>query len=193
MASRILTNRGAAWLILDPMKTSLLLTFSLLAAPVVSAGEPLGITKESAAKFYREYQRLTKEPRYVSPLTATLCRAPGPELLDKEKAITGPHFKTWIHLYVSAAAAESIAAKRAEFPEGAVIVKEKLGKDWKDVAAIGGMVKRSKGYDAKNGDWEYFYYTPGGEFTSGKLANCIGCHSGGKRDYVFSVWELGGK
>ncbi len=121
-----------------------------------------------------------------------LCRLPSKELLDKERAITGPHTRVAVHIYANSAAAESIAADAAEFPVGAVIVKEKLGSD-KAVSDIGGMVKRSKGFDPANGDWEFFFYTPGGEFSTGKLTNCIDCHNGGKRDHVFSVWSLRSK
>jgi hypothetical protein len=157
---------------------------------MLSAAEPLVITKDSAGTFYRGFKRLTKEPHHVAPLTATLCITPDKATQDREKAMTGPHYQNLIHIYANASAAESIAAKRAEFPVGAVIVKEKLGEDSKSVTGIGGMVKRAKGYDAANADWEFFYSTPGGKFTTGKLASCIDCHNNGKRDHVFSVWGL---
>lgn len=175
------------------MKTSRHLIIFLAAASLPSAAEPLVVTKESAATFYREFKRLTKEPRHVAPLTAELCRTVTKDDLARDKAIAGPHAQNWIYIYANASAADSIAAKGAKFPEGAVIVKEKLGKDWNSVTGIGGMVKRAKGYDPANGDWEFFFYTPGGDFTTGKLANCIDCHNGGKRDHVFSVWSLDSK
>ena len=175
------------------MKTSRHFIILVSAASILSAAEPLVITKDSAATFYRKFKRLTEEPRLVSPLTATLCITPSKELVDKEKAMTGPHYKNYIHIYANDSAAKSIAAKGAEFPVGAVIVKEKLAEGENPVAGVGGMVKRAKGYDPANGDWEFFYYTPGGEFTTGKLANCVDCHNGGKRDHVFSVWGLNSK
>ena len=159
---------------------------------LLAAAEPVVVTKESAATFYREFKRLTAEPRHVAPLTAMLCKTPGKALLDKERAMTGPHTRVSVHIYANPAAAEAIAANAQEFPEGAIIVKEKLGRD-AAVTDIGGMIKRAKGYDAKNGDWEFFYFTPGDEFTTGKLANCIDCHGGGKRDHVFNVWNLAAK
>ena len=161
-------------------------------ASVLVAAEPVAITKKTAATFYREFKRLTAEPRYIAPLTAGLCDTRRKDLLDKERAMTGPHTRVSVHIYANPAAAEAIAASAAEFPEGAIIVKEKLARD-AAVTDIGGMVKRAKGYDAKNGDWEFFFLTTGGEFTTGKLANCIDCHNGGKRDHVFSVWSLGAK
>ena len=174
------------------MKSSHLIIL-ISAASILSAAEPPVITKDSAATFYREFKRLTPTPRLVAPLTAELCITPPKEMLDKEKAMTGPHHRHVIHIYANASAADSIAANEAKFPEGAVIVKEKLGDDAHPVTGIGGMVKRAKGYDPANGDWEFFFYTPGGDFTAGKLANCIDCHNGGKRDHVFSVWSLNSK
>ncbi len=170
------------------MKRHFIILFSITS--LLWAAEPLVITKDSAATFYREFKRLTTEPRYIAPLTALLCKTPGKELLDKEQAITGPHTRVAVHIYANPPAADSIAANAAEFPVGSVIVKEKLGRDGKSVSDIGGMVKRPKGYDAANGDWEFFFYTPAGEVTTGKLANCVDCHNGGKRDHVFSVWSL---
>ena len=175
---------------LGSMKISRHLILFLSAASLLSAAEPLVVTKDSAATFYRKFKRLTKEPRHVAPLTAGLCRTVTKDDLAREKAIAGPHTQHWVHIYANAGAAESIAAKGAEFPVGAVIVKEKLGEDLNSVTGVGGMVKRTKGYDPANGDWEFFYYTPGGDFTTGKLANCIDCHKGGKRDHVFGVWKL---
>ena len=159
---------------------------------LLAAAEPIVITKESAVTFYREFKRLTAEPRYVAPLTSALCARPSKEVLDKERAMTGPHTRVSVHIYANPAAAEAISTNAAEFPEGTIIVKEKLGRA-AAVTGVGGMIKRAKGYDPNNGDWEFFFFTPGGEFTTGKLANCIDCHSGGKRDHVFSVWSLGAK
>ena len=80
------------------------------------------------------------------------------------------------------------------FPAGAVIVKEKLADDGKEggkVSGVGGMVKRPAGYDAANGDWEYFYYGGPGEFSSGRISSCMECHRAARaRDFVCSVWNL---
>lgn len=163
--------------------------FFLASAVQLSAVDPVTVTKENAATFYRGFKRLTEKPRLVSTLLLADCRS----ALRSEIAVAhSPHADKAIHLYANAAAAGAIAEERSEFPEGAIIVKEKLGGDLA-VTGIGGMIKRGRGYDRKNGDWEYFYFTPGGGFTSGKLANCIGCHSGGQRDHVFNVWSRGAK
>jgi hypothetical protein len=158
------------------------------AAPGPGA-KPLIVTQETAGTFYRDYKRLTEQPRLIAPLTAVYCRTPSKEELDKEKAMAGPHAHVWVHIYANPEAAEAIASKADEFPVGAVIVKEKLGAGGA-VTDVGGMIKRAPGYDTANGDWEFFSHTPGGEFTSGKIANCIDCHNNGPRDHVFTAWKL---
>jgi hypothetical protein len=155
----------------------------LSVAPLVWAEEAVVVTKESVGTFYRGFKRLTNEPRSVEAAFVDLC-----DLSGIEKAL-GPHARTWIHYYANPEAVQSMAAKAVEFPVGAVIVKEKLRRDGV-VTGIGGMVKRAKGYDPTNGDWEFFYSTPGKAFSSGKLGSCIDCHKGGKRDHVFSAWSL---
>ena len=71
----------------------------------------------------------------------------------------------------------TLKEKLPAFPEGAVIVNEKLTE--KDgVIGGGGMIKRAAGFDAKNGDWAYFYAEKGGGFSSGHLQNCADCHAG---------------
>jgi hypothetical protein len=165
----------------------------LLVVPAaLGAAEPLVVTKDSASTFYQKFQRLTKEPRYVSPQIALSCVGPSDEVIAKEKARTGPHLNARVNIYVNQTTADFIATNGAVFPVGAVIVKEKIGYD-KKVSDIGGMIKRDKGYDPANGDWEYFFYTPGAKFSTGKLANCIDCHNSGTRDNVFNVWDLRGR
>jgi len=95
-----------------------------------------------------------------------------------------------VHLYASPAAMPAVTNRLSAFPVGAVIVKEKLADDGK-VSGVGGMIKRAAGYNASNGDWEYFYYGKPGEFSSGRLRSCIDCHRAAKtNDYVYSLWSL---
>ncbi|MCF6312494.1 MAG: cytochrome P460 family protein [Verrucomicrobiales bacterium] len=103
------------------------------------------------------------------------------------------HFNTKTHIYVNTLADGVIARKTKSFPEGAVIVKEKLKLGVFDctVSGIGGMIKRAPGYDSKHGDWEYFYGDETTPFSSGRIKNCIECHVDARdTDYVFSVWKI---
>jgi hypothetical protein len=85
---------------------------------LLCAAEPLVVSKDSAMTFYREFKRLTAEPRFIAPLTAELCRTPSKEQLDEERAITGPHTRVAVHIYANPLAVASIADKAAEFPVG---------------------------------------------------------------------------
>ena len=151
---------------------------------VTSLLQPIGrpSPQEQRFKFYKpfRFQRLTKQPHYVAPLTAILCTFPSPELIEREKAATGPHYHARVHIYSNPIAADAITSKLATFPTGAVIVKEKLADDGAPIA-VGGMVKRASGYDTKNGDWEYFYSANTGGFSTGRLQNCAECHAQRKR------------
>jgi hypothetical protein len=173
------------------MKRCLLFAFLAFSA---MAAEPLTVTKDSVRTLHKgkEFARLTDQPRLVAPLTGLLCRPPGPEILDKEKALVGPHARTMVHYYANAIARDAMAQEAKEFPVGAVFVKEKLAPK-EAVLDVGGMVKREKGYDPAHGDWEFFFSASDGKFDTGKLATCVDCHGGGKRDHVFAAWALGKK
>jgi hypothetical protein len=147
---------------------------------------PSPITAETAFTFYQKFERITKVPRLVSPAIATLCITPTPDRIAAIKEATGPHHEARVHFYANAEAAALRSKATDPFPVGAIIVKEKLGLD-DSAIALGGMRKQAPGFDPQNGDWEYFYATRRGEFTSGKLANCIACHARAKEtDRVFS-------
>lgn len=76
------------------------------------------------------------------------------------------------------------------FPQGAVVVKEQyLDATCSQLASYTVMRKESAGYDAANGDWQWFSLDDRKQIAqSGKLARCIACHSecGKDRDHVCS-------
>ncbi|MEW6735764.1 MAG: cytochrome P460 family protein, partial [Acidobacteriota bacterium] len=79
--------------------------------------------------------------------------------------------------------------RRPKFPQGSIIIKEKLAAS-NDVSPelLTIMIKRNKGFNPENGDWEYLVVN--GEGTTiqarGKLANCQTCHQGQQdSDYIF--------
>lgn len=168
---------------------------------------------------YLQLKRLTKKVHHVSPRTLSSCRvlmpifgindkknkldddSPIGDLIkladkiisEKGKAIVDPHLNTGIHIYVNRLAEDTITEKSKSFPVGGIIVKEKLKLDGFDQAVhgIGGMIKRTPGYDSANGDWEYFYADKTTKFSSGRLKSCIECHTDARAtDYVFSVWKI---
>ena len=170
------------------MKTAPLISLCLVAT-LLAGDPPPAVTKDTVSTFYRQFKRVTKDPHYVAPLTATLCMAPGPELVEREKRMTGLHHRTSVHIYANPPAEDVIKVNTGVFPAGAVIVKEKLAADG-SVTGVGGMIKRAPGFDAKNGDWEYFYSDSAAGFSIGKLQNCADCHANAKAaDYVFYGWK----
>lgn len=173
------------------MKRSLqVLGFALGTVAVVAISADRVVNEKNALSFYREFTRITKHPHPVAPLTAALCTVPSNAVAEREKQVTGLHYKASVHLYVNPVAMPTITSRVADFPAGSIIVKEKLA-DGGKVSGVGGMIKREAGYDTTNGDWEYFYSGNPGEFASGRITSCIDCHRAAKAtDYVYSVWSL---
>lgn len=154
------------------------------------AAEP-EINEHSVFELPSTLQRLTQKPRLVSETIAALCTSPSPDLIAREAARTGPHTGTLVNIYVSESAVQDMASSTRRFAEGTVVLKEKLSPEGK-VAAVGGMVKRSPGFDTAHNDWEYFYAEKGKAMSKGLLPNCIACHAKvGSTDYVFTMRRPG--
>jgi len=147
--------------------------------------EELTVTEQSVFSFSKSLVLLTPSPIIVSVELAIKCTTPTAAELAADERRIGPHSDAFVNLYVNELAKRAIADKAVLFPTGAVIVKEKLKRDV-SATAVGGMVKRAAGFDPDHGDWEYFYAAKSGGFASGRLDNCIACHTQAKsRDYVF--------
>ena len=168
------------------MKRALLL---FLAVSMAHAGESVTVTKENVATFYQKFMRLISSPRFVPRRIILACGAPDPGPVIKDPQMDSPHAGAWVNVLANASAIDAIITTANEFPEGAVIVKEKLDSQ-KQPTEIGGMIKRARAYDPANADWEYFYRDRAGNFTSGKLANCASCHNAAPRAQLYSVWKL---
>lgn len=81
---------------------------------------------------------------------------------------------------------------KPQFPEGAVIVKEKLSdRDSKNPELLTVMIKLKKGASPETGDWEYMVTDGLGVSATGrgKLMNCHTCHvSQTNTDQVFRTY-----
>jgi hypothetical protein len=84
------------------------------------------------------------------------------------------------------------------FPPGSIVVKEKLyfhpgptgstKESLSEVSAVTGLIKHVEGYDARTGDWEFFYFEKDGPINRGakaQFAGCADCHHDSPTDYVF--------
>jgi hypothetical protein len=154
-------------------------------------------TVEEIAKSYGDYQAITTQPVLVNPELAMLCVGASTAQVDAARIKFGPHANTAISIYMNDAAANAFRERRS-YPVGAVVVKRKRLMSYggsnsvspgETENGVGGMVKRSPGYDSAHGDWEYFYYDRPDHIESGQIASCVQCHIGAKTsDYVFGSW-----
>ena len=82
-----------------------------------------------------------------------------------------------------------ISERPTEFPEGSVIVREKIsGKEPLTPELLTAMVKRAKGFNPASNDWEYMVLDGAGAsvLSRGKLDSCDSCHSKQREtDFVF--------
>ena len=135
---------------------------------------------------------------FVNPELAGLCRGVSQEEVAAARTHFGPHANTSIRVFMNPPAADALKNNLIPYPVGSVIVKQKmsLGYQRSDGTAVegepgvGGMVKRSPGYDPTHGDWEYFYVEGKSPLESGRLSTCVTCHSSARdRDHVFGTWK----
>jgi hypothetical protein len=142
------------------------------AAPAASAVERI-------LADYPEWILLTPEPRSVSFVLWGLCRS----IMPPETAFQeSEHGSRYLRIYVNEVGAAPLALEgERHFPEGSIIVKEKLiAPDDAAPAAVGIMIKRENGFDPEGGDWEYAYWEKDGGLSRDQeqLATCQACHTG---------------
>lgn len=150
---------------------------------------------------YTNFQQITKDVVLVNPMLAMLCRGASKAEVDAAGMRFGPHANTGILVFMNDPAATAFRTNAARFPVGAVVVKQKTVHGYTDKSGkrvvgnngVGGMVKRSPGFDPKHGDWEYFYFENPKQIQSGRITSCVQCHDSAKdKDYVFGTWNKTG-
>ena len=136
------------------------------------------------------WTQVNADPYYISTAVDILCRAPTAADYESERK-RNPHAATYITVYVNNAGREAMFSKESQrFPEGSVIVKEKIGTHFEDRKPLlyTLMRKREPGYNPAVGDWEFSVVAANGTQleATGKLENCQACHIGKKdSDFVF--------
>ena len=131
---------------------------------------------------YRKWTRVNHQPQQVPAQVAQLC-APA-------FAPTSPHGSDkYITVYVNEIGRHAMMEEKTpHFPQGSVIVKEKLTNPKSTTPELlTVMVKRERGYNPESGDWEYMVIDGNGLSVKerGKLENCQTCHLIDKNtDYV---------
>jgi hypothetical protein len=144
-------------------------------------------TSEVSVKGYRQWTRVNAKPHWVFSELAALCRSLTPQeqaALDKD-----PHKDKFVVVYVNEVARQAMLhQKNPHFPQGSLIVKEKLAApDSTTPELLTVMHKRQKAYNPQGGNWEYLVLDGTGTRVQaqGVLQNCQSCHVQWKQtDYV---------
>jgi hypothetical protein len=154
-----------------------------------------GPSVSEIAGSFTNYQLITRGVVLVNPEISMRCAGASKTEVDAARNKSGPHANTGILIYMNKLAAEAFNTNASVFPVGAVVVKQKwmLGGDHDANTGVGGMIKRSAGYDPEHGDWEYFYFEDAKKIESGRISSCVQCNESAKsKDYVFGTWKKTG-
>ena len=171
-----------------------------LAAVVMVAALSGGETQRAAADEFRFdaaklkdktlWTPVNLQPYYISSALDGLCRAPTPANYEMVRK-ANPHVNSAITVYVNNVGRQAMFAKElGRFPEGSIIVKEKIGttSEGRVPVLYTLMIKRESGFNPAVGDWEFAVVSGNGTQLEarGKLENCQACHvAKGKSDFVF--------
>jgi hypothetical protein len=137
------------------------------------------------------WTQVNDKPYHVSTELDSLCRAPMAQDYKLEAERSGnPHIAASINVFVNNAGKQAMFTKQPHFPEGSIIVKQKLAPFFERNQPVlyTVMRKREVGYNPAVGDWEFLVVSGDGKQVqaSGKLDNCQVCHVGKKdSDFVF--------
>ena len=140
---------------------------------------------------YRDWFKVNRTPAVMQARTALDCAAPTSG--NRIYGPANPHHEKYITVYVNELGRTAMMEQaKPSFPEGSVIVKEKLpDKSSQTPELLTVMIKRAKGFNNDNGDWEYMVTDGSGTKVEaqGKLENCQGCHQANRgKDYVFRTY-----
>ena len=142
---------------------------------------------------YRNWTKVNSTPQLMPGRVAAACaiwRSSTGVVIDGSD---NPHRNKYFTVYVNDIGREAMLKhKNPNFPEGSVIVKEKLSaQDSQAPELLTVMIKQKKGFNPANGDWEYMVVDGKGETVQGRgnLENCQRCHiDKQKTDYIFRTY-----
>lgn len=144
---------------------------------------------------YRTWVSVTPSPVDMQPSVAYLCNVP-------EKWMSpNPHLPKVFRVFVNPTGERGFRSAKPKFAIGTMIVKEKFDRrqtdgkrrirDGERPELYTAMVKRARGFDPKNGDWEYLVFDRAMNKVDMKDATaCQSCHRQVKdRDFVFADYR----
>jgi hypothetical protein len=146
---------------------------------------------------YKIWIRVNPKPHKVSAAAAVLCAAtpeerilatPNPHV-DAPEHPTLLRWEKFVTVYVNEIAEHAMMHQKIPmFPQGSVIIKEKLAHpESTSPELLTVMCKREAGYHPAGGDWEYLVLDGSGRHiqAQGRLQTCQACHAQWKEtDYV---------
>ena len=143
---------------------------------------------------YQQWTRVNPKPVVMEPRAAAACAIAFPSRGPS------PHADKFITVYVNETGTKAMMQQKTpRFPRGSIIVKEKLSDpNSSSPELLTVMIKRDKGFNPENGDWEYLVLDGAGKEVQarGKLENCQACHTTVRpSDYVYrsyltpDVWK----
>ena len=147
---------------------------------------------------YKQWTRVNPVPAVFHSNIAIQCIAPTAKQTKME--VSNPHRDKFITVYVNDVGRHAMMREKVpRFPQGSVIVKEKLpSRDSSAPELLTVMIKRDPGYNPQNGDWEYVALDGSGKSVQarGRLESCQACHMMVKdTDYIsrnylpYQVWK----
>jgi hypothetical protein len=152
-----------------------------------------GVKMVDAIEGYKDWTKVNPAPLSMAARVAAACAVMIP---PGDKGIDGPanpHRNAYYTVFVNEVGrAAMMEQKNPKFPEGSVIVKEKLRAEFSQtVELLTVMIKQRKGFNPEGGDWEYMVVDGSGTKIEGrgKLENCQACHLGNQEsDYIFRTY-----
>ena len=179
------------------LRVSLFLSVCVLASPPLGAGQDAleDLTASVQSGLYLRWAEVTPEgPRAVPPRISTACYVPPSEKAqaEEDRKRRGPHASTSIRVFVNRVGeATFLPDRRAPFPAGTVILKEKLSSESPRSPgfAVGVMVKHAAPEFSETGGWQFLYAerTDSLRWRDGAAA-CSSCHATQRaNDFVFAA------
>ncbi len=164
----------------------MLLVFAALIAVQYAASAVEVVVLPSSLADYTTWKRLTPDGYAIPPQLAALCTSPAPAASPKSVEVYGPHANTFVRVFANPLASSAFDS-RGVFPEGSILVKEKVRDARSGIpSADGVMIKRRKGFNPSTDDWEFLFY-PSQRGTS--FTNCSNCHQSAQHDFVFGSYR----
>jgi hypothetical protein len=141
---------------------------------------------------YQKWTKVNSAPQSMPAEISALCAMP--RFTPASNSVHGDKSQDkYFTVYVNGTGREAMLTQKVpQFPEGSVIVKEKLtDRNSKTPELLTVMIKQKKGSNPAAGDWEYMVTDGTGTKVEGRgmLENCQACHVGQQGgDYIFRTY-----